>query len=73
MAKNTSYKSFLRENRSKEQSIEIYEQRLVDSSEVFKKFSSTFFYRNCPVCGGNEANEEEKFNGEYVVVRCDRC
>ena len=58
------YVSFLKENRTKKQAIKIYNQRIKDSSEVFKKYSSSFYKRSCPICGNTKTKKETKFNKE---------
>lgn len=73
MRKLPSYISFLKENRTKEQAEAIYNQRIKDSEEVFKKFFNDFYERECPICGETEYIECEKFNGQYGVVRCVKC
>ena len=67
------YISFLRENRTKGEAVKIYNQRLKDSKEVFKKFSSSFYKRSCPVCGNSETQKEKKFNNQYNISRCKYC
>ena len=73
MNKIPSYISFLKENRTKSQAEEIYNQRIKDSKEIFKRFSDVFIERVCPVCGEQEFTELEKFNGQYGVVSCNKC
>lgn len=73
MRKIPDYISFLKENRTKSQAEEIYNQRIKDSEEVFNKFSSEFINRVCPVCGEHEYSALEKFNGQYDVVSCAKC
>ena len=73
MKKIPGYISFLKENRTKAQAEEIYNQRIKDSEEVFEKFSGQFIERVCPVCGEQESSELTKFNGQYGVVSCNKC
>jgi len=73
MSKIPSYISFLKENRTKSQAEEIYNQRIKDSEEVFKRFSDKFIERACPICGDQESTELEKFNGMYRVTSCNKC
>ena len=73
MKKIPSYISFLKENRTKSQAEEIYNQRIKDSEEVFNKFSNEFINRVCPVCGEQKYASLEKFNGQYSVVSCVKC
>jgi 2-polyprenyl-3-methyl-5-hydroxy-6-metoxy-1,4-benzoquinol methylase len=67
------YVSFLKENRTKKQAIKIYNQRIKDSSEVFKKYSSSFYKRSCPICGNTKTKKETKFNNQYNISRCKKC
>jgi 2-polyprenyl-6-hydroxyphenyl methylase / 3-demethylubiquinone-9 3-methyltransferase len=67
------YISFLKENRTLEQAKEIYHQRIEDSQEVYNKFVKDFITRDCPICGSNEHEELERFNGQYGVVSCAKC
>lgn len=73
MATLPEYISFLKENRTRDQATEIYDQRIIDSIEIFEKFSDEFFYRDCPVCGDPHYENLDKFNGQYGVVRCSKC
>jgi len=68
-----SYISIFKENRTKAQAEEIYNQRIRDSEEVYRKFSNDFFERDCPVCGAIEYNELKRFNQQYGVVSCVKC
>ena len=67
------YISFLKENRSEEQSYKIFNQRIADSREVYEKFSCNFILRNCPICGCDEFEDIEPFDGRYRIVKCNRC
>ena len=58
-----NYISFLKENRTREQSEEIFHQRIKDSEKVYEKFSNDFIYRECPTCGETKFKKIEKFNG----------
>tara|TARA_B100000035_G_C21034556_1_gene570163 strand:+ start:1917 stop:2972 length:1056 start_codon:yes stop_codon:yes gene_type:complete len=71
--KYPKYISFLKENRTKEEALEIYKQRISDSSEIYKKFSNSFLLRSCPICGSKKFKEIDKFNNEYGVARCTNC
>lgn len=65
--------SFVGQNRSEEQAIEIYKQRIKDSEEVFNLFSSEFRERDCPVCGAAIKEKLDKFNNQYEISRCRSC
>jgi len=67
------YVSFLKQNRTKEQAEEIFNQRINDAKEVFEKFSLSFSDRKCPACGSNEKRGLELFHDKYGVVECDHC
>jgi len=73
MKSSPKYISFLKENRTKKQAVEIYDQRIKDSSDVYERFSADFYTRDCPVCGSDHHYDEEKFNGQYGVVTCYKC
>jgi len=68
-----NYISFLKENRTREQSEEIFHQRIKDSEKVYEKLSDDFIYRECPTCGETKYKKIEKFNGQYGVVSCEKC
>lgn len=67
------YVNFLKENRTKEQAIEIFENRIKDSSEVYSKFKQNFFERDCPVCGNNDNRSLPNFHDRYGVKECLFC
>ena len=71
--KYPSYISFSQHNRTRDQATTIYEQRISDSKEVFAKYSSSFFDRDCPVCGCVEKNDLPLFHDTYGVVECNQC
>ncbi|MBT5909607.1 MAG: class I SAM-dependent methyltransferase [Opitutae bacterium] len=67
------YISFLKENRSKSQSHEIFNQRISDSRKVYEKFSDSFILRNCPICGCKQYEDMEPFDDRYGIVKCNNC
>jgi 2-polyprenyl-6-hydroxyphenyl methylase/3-demethylubiquinone-9 3-methyltransferase len=67
------YVNFLKENRTKEQAIEIFESRIKDSYEVYSKFKQNFIERDCPVCGNNDNRNLPKFHNRYEVKECLFC
>ncbi len=71
--KKPEYTSFIKQNRTAEQAAEIYNQRIADALYIFNKFSKEFEIRNCPICGGNEAIDIEKFQNTYGIQRCSVC
>lgn len=68
-----NYISFFKENRTREQAVDIFKQRISDSVEVYERFSEKFVERDCPVCGSSHHRELEMFNGQYGVVECNKC
>ena len=73
MKRLPKYISFLKENRTRDQAVDIYKQRIKDSEEIFDKFSENFVERECPICGETSFNEVESFNDQYGVVECCKC
>ena len=73
MTDRVHYVSFLKENRTKDQAKTIYDQRIQDSREVFERFCADFYGRNCPVCGSDDCEDMQSFDGRYGVVRCSDC
>lgn len=68
-----SYTSFLRINRTLEQTEQIFNQRIKDAEEVFQKFSKTFRTRRCPVCDESKQRELTPFHNLYGVAECKTC
>lgn len=67
------YVSFLKQNRTIEQATQIYDQRIKDADEVFRKFSNTFHNRDCPVCGDSEKRDLQTFHNSYGISECHSC
>ncbi|MBT6600236.1 MAG: class I SAM-dependent methyltransferase [Nitrospina sp.] len=67
------YFSFVKQNRTIEQALSIFNQRLQDAETVFKKFSHEFENRNCPICGAGDYSSLEPFHKTYGVVKCHQC
>lgn len=67
------YISFIRENRTRQQASEIYDQRIADARLIYERFSSEFQFRNCPACGGDEPEALPAFHGMYGVAKCGAC
>lgn len=63
------------ESRTYEEAVATHRQRVEDAIEYFEKYKDTeeFFIRECPFCGYDAYEEEEKFYGRYGVARCKRC
>lgn len=61
------------ENRSFEEAIEIYNQRIEDAITIYNKFSSEFIIRPCPFCQSGKYEELEPFHDRYGIVKCKRC
>jgi 2-polyprenyl-3-methyl-5-hydroxy-6-metoxy-1,4-benzoquinol methylase len=60
-------------NRSIEDGIAMYKQRIIDAEIIYEKFSATFRNRDCPVCGNAHYSYLDKFINKYILVTCDRC
>jgi 2-polyprenyl-3-methyl-5-hydroxy-6-metoxy-1,4-benzoquinol methylase len=67
------YVSFTSVNRTLDDALNIYKQRINDAVDVYSKFNEDFEPRLCPVCGGNENEEIDKFHRSYGVVKCNHC
>ena len=67
------YFSFIKQNRTIEQALAIFNQRLQDAETVFKKYSHEFENRNCPICGAVDYYSLEPFHKTYGVVKCHQC
>ena len=67
------YISFLKQNRTREQAEEIFQQRIDDAREVFERFGDRFEERPCPFCGSQDQQAAEKFDERYGVSRCATC
>lgn len=63
------------ESRTYEEAVAIHLQRVEDAISYFEKYKDTgeFFIRECPFCGYDEYEEEEKFYDRYGVARCKKC
>lgn len=61
------------ENRSLQEAIEIYNQRIEDAIMIYNKFESKFIIRTCPFCEAEEYEELEPFHDKYGIVKCKRC
>lgn len=68
-----NYIDFFQHNRTAEQTDTLYSQRIKDAQEVHKKFSSSFQERSCPICGGENFDQQEDFINLYSVVKCRTC
>ena len=60
-------------NRSVEDARVIYNQRIADALEVYRKHKHNFISRACFVCGENDFTNLEKFHDSYKVVKCNVC
>lgn len=73
MSTNPEYVSFTSVNRTLDDALKIYEQRIKDALDVFSRYKQDFYERDCPVCGGKENQEIDKFHDSYGIVKCNRC
>ncbi|MEF9940872.1 MAG: methyltransferase domain-containing protein [Lachnospiraceae bacterium] len=73
-----TYKRFS-ENRTEEERINIYNQRIKDAIELYQKYHTEFVDRDCPFCEYHMSQEEakefaqERFHNTYEVVCCKHC
>jgi hypothetical protein len=72
---NNKYVKFESVNRSLDEALKIYKQRIRDSIEVYDKFNKDFINRPCPFCGNMERENRKikKFHNTYKVEKCTRC
>jgi 2-polyprenyl-6-hydroxyphenyl methylase / 3-demethylubiquinone-9 3-methyltransferase len=73
MSDNTFHYFKFSENRSEKLAHLIYEQRISDSLDIFKKHKNNFYDRNCPFCDSSLYDPIEKFRGSYGVAKCKQC
>jgi len=73
MKSNVEYISFTSVNRTLDDALNIYKQRIKDAAEVFSKFGDEFEIRKCPVCAEPTYHEIDKFHDMYSIVNCNRC
>jgi len=64
---------FFSKNRTKEEALEIYNQRIADAKIIYEKFHKTFTKRNCPYCLSTEYLPSDKFLDLYEVAHCLSC
>lgn len=69
MAKFAKFES----NRSVEEAVAIYNQRIVDAKIIYEKHKDVFFVRACPFCGSTSHEACEAFHETYQIVRCRKC
>ena len=67
------YTDFFLENRTKKESLNIYNQRIEDAKIIHEKFSDTFVNRTCPYCLSDEFKNTDKFIDLYDVAKCVKC
>lgn len=60
-------------NRSVEEAVKIYSQRIADAKIIYEKHKDNFVVRACPFCGGTSQDDRETFHETYHVVRCRKC
>ncbi len=69
----SEYISFLKENRTRVQAEDIYNERISSAREIFDKYQSEFVERKCPVCDSGKKKKLPKFDGRYQIVACASC
>jgi len=60
-------------NRSKEEASNIYNLRINDALDIYKRYSNNFTSRKCPICGNDSFHDLEKFYNTYNVAKCNVC
>ena len=71
--KKINYISFFKENRSRNETHDIYKQSILDSRKIFQKFSNSFVKRPCPICGNKDSINEKDFDKRYKISKCINC
>lgn len=69
---NFKYHSFLK-NRSQNDAIKIFKQRLSDAKYIFDKYSQDFLIRNCPYCDSSQYKKFDEFHNMYGICKCNKC
>jgi len=64
---------FTATNRSLNEALAIYKQRITDALDIYERHHMTFIDRPCPVCGDRRHSELESFHGAYHIALCCRC
>jgi len=60
-------------NRSVDEALKIYKQRIADALMIHQKHKQNFVQRSCFLCGESGFTEADDFHGSYKVMRCDTC
>ncbi|MGS0763321.1 class I SAM-dependent methyltransferase [Syntrophomonas curvata] len=60
-------------NRSLEEAEEMYNQRIEDAIDIYKRYNGRFFLRECPFCGSGDYTDSEKFHNTYGISKCNKC
>lgn len=60
-------------NRSLEEALEIYNQRISDALWIHEKHKNYFITRPCFLCGKSDFTKVDKFHDAYDVVKCNVC
>src|SRR5438094_225977 len=61
------------QNRTVEEAERIFEQRIRDALDIYRRHHRQFVTRNCPVCGSSRYHARERFHDAYGVAQCDWC
>ena len=67
------YAKFIDLNRSRADASNIYNLRVNDAIDIYKRHSEQFSLRDCPICGNNSFNSLEKFCQTYEIAKCTDC
>ncbi len=66
------YYSFVN-NRSIDDAVKIFKQRLDDAKYIYKKYSKDFVTRECPYCGSDKGEKVDSFHNMYSIDKCRIC
>ena len=68
-----TYLRFSELNRTNKESEDIFKARIDDAIDIYNRYKSGFFNRDCPVCGSSDYTNLEKFYDSYDIARCNTC
>jgi 2-polyprenyl-3-methyl-5-hydroxy-6-metoxy-1,4-benzoquinol methylase len=61
------------ENRSLDEAMRMFRQRLDDARAIYMTYHDSFVARPCPVCGALAGEDADRFHEMYRIQRCARC
>lgn len=60
-------------NRSLEEALNIYEQRIADAKSNYVKHNTSFKLRPCPFCGDDRYDLLDEFHESFKIAKCKQC